>query len=169
MGSGEVQRYDMSLSAKSTSRAKNRVAYERDYYGWIQQNARAIREGRLKDVDWANVAEELEDMGKSERRALCSQLARLLAHLLKWSHQPQRRRSSEHSWRATIEHARDTARELIEENPSLKPELPELLSKAFRDALAQVVGESNLPKKNFPATCPWSYDQVLDEDFWPET
>jgi hypothetical protein len=90
---------------KGTSRAKGCVVYERDYYGWLEQNARAIREGRLEDVDWANVAEELEDMGKSERRALRSQLALLLAHLLKWSHQPHRRHSSEHSWRATIEHA----------------------------------------------------------------
>ena len=163
----EVQRWDMSVMAKSIGRSKGRVSYEHDYYGWIQHNARAIREGRLKDVDWANVAEELEDMGKSERRALRSQLARLLAHLLKWSHQPQRRRSSQHSWRASIEHARDSARELIEENPSLKSELPELLSKAYRDALAAVVGETNLPKKNFPAACPWSFDQMMDEDSWP--
>jgi hypothetical protein len=160
---------EMSVTAKSANQPKGRDAYERDYYGWIQQNARAIREGRVKDVDWANVAEELEDMGKSERRALRSQLARLLAHLLKWPHQSQRRRSSQHSWRATIEHARDSTRELIEENPSLKPELPEIFSKSYSDALAQVVGETNLPKKTFPATCPWSFDQVLDEDFWPES
>ena len=101
----------MALTAKRAGQAKERGLYERDYYGWIQRNVRAIREDRLKDVDWANVAEELEDMGKSEQRALRSQLARLLAHLLKWSHQPERWRSSEHSWRATIEHARDSARE----------------------------------------------------------
>jgi hypothetical protein len=60
-------------------------------------------------------------------------------------------------------------RELIEENPSLKPQLPQLVSSAYRDALAQVVGETNLPKKNFPATCPWSLERALDEDFWPES
>ena len=157
----------MAVTAKKVGQAKGRVRYERDYYGWIQHNVLAIREGRLKDVDWADVAEELEDIGKRERRALRSRLARLQAHLLKWSYQPERRRSSEHSWRATIEHARDSARELIEENPSLKPQLQELLSKAYRDALAQVVGETNLPKETFPAASPWSLDQVLDEDFWP--
>jgi DNA primase len=158
----------MAVTAKSKRRAKGSMAYDRDYYGWVQHNVRALREGRIDDVDWANVAEELEDMGKSERRALRSRLARLMAHLLKWSSQPQRR-TSEHSWRATIEHARDSARELLQENPSLKPQLPELLSGAYRDALAQVVGETNLPKKNFPAACPWSLAQVLDEHFWPET
>lgn len=158
----------MPVTAKSATRTPIRVAYGRDYYGWVQQNVRAIREGRIEDVDWAHVAEELEDMGKSERRALRSQLARLLAHLLKWSFQPRRRRSSEHSWRATIEHARATVRELMQENPSLKPQLPGLFLSAYRDALALVVGETNLPKKTFPASCPWSFNQVMDQAFWPE-
>ncbi len=158
----------MSITAKRTARVKGRVPYERDYYGWIEHNVNSIREGRLDDVDWMNVAEELEDMGKSEKRALRSQLARLLTHLLKWSHQTQRRRSSQHSWRATIEHARDTVLELLDENPSLKPQLRELFPAAYRDALAQVVSETNLAKERFPAKCPWSYAQALDHDFRPE-
>lgn len=159
------------MSVTKTSNAQTegcRPLYERDYYEWTQQNVRAIREGRLREVDWANVAEELEDMGRSERRALRSQLARLIAHLLKWSYQTERRRASEHSWRATIEHARDSVRELLDDNPSLKPQLPEFLPAAYRDALAQVVGETNLPRQNFPAACPWTLDQVMDDDFWPE-
>ncbi len=158
----------MSITAKRTARVKGRVPYERDYYGWVEHNVNSIREGRLDDVDWMNVAEELEDMGKSEKRALRSQLARFLTHLLKWSHQIQRRRSSEHSWRATIEHARDTVLELLDENPSLKPLLRELFLAAYRDALAQVVSETNLPKERFPEQCPWSFAQALDHGFWPE-
>jgi hypothetical protein len=142
--------------------------YDRDYYGWIQDNVQAIREGRFKDVDWRNVAEELEDMGKSERRAVRSQLARLVAHLLKWSFEAEGRRLSEHSWRATIEDARDSVRELVEESPSFKPKLNEFLSAVYRHALAQAVAETNLPRKTFPTVCPWSLEQVLDDDFWPE-
>ena len=144
------------------------VPYQRDYYGWIQHNVHAIREGRFKEVDWPNVAEELEDMGKSERRAVRSQLARLVAHLLKWSYEPEARRLSENSWRATIEDARDSMRELVKESPSFQPQLPDFLSSAYRSALAQVVAETNLPKKTFPAACPWTLEQVLDDDFWPE-
>jgi Domain of unknown function DUF29 len=158
----------MATNAKRVGGVKGSALYHRDYYGWIQHNLRAIRERRFKDIDWVNVAEELEDMGKSERRALRSQLARLLGHLLKWSYQPEARRLSEHSWRATIEHARVTVRELVEENPSLKPVLHELLPPAYRDALAQAVEESNLPKKTFPATCPWSLEEVQDDSFWPD-
>jgi hypothetical protein len=158
----------MPVSTRKAARGKGRVSYERDYYGWIEQNVNSIRGGRLDEVDWMNVAEELEDMGKSEKRALRSQLARLLTHLLKWSHQTQRRRLSVNSWRATIEHARDTVLELLEENPSLKPAIPELFPAAYRDALAQVVSETNLPKDRFPAKCPWSFAQTLDQDCWPE-
>src|SRR6266851_7946350 len=157
----------MSTSTKSIAHNQSAgVAYENDYYGWIQHNVRAIREGRLDEVDWANVAEELEDMGKSEKRALRSQMARLMAHLLKWSYQPERRQMSDHSWRATIEHARESVSELLGESPSLKPQLPQLLPQAYRDAVAEVVTQTNLPKRTFPADCPWTLDQMMAEDFW---
>lgn len=157
----------MSANAKKVG-IKGPVLYDRDYYGWILDNVHAIRERRFEDVDWLNVAEELEDMGKSERRAVRSQLARLVALLLKWSYQPQGRRLSEHSWRATIEDARDSVGELVKESPSLRPQLPDLLSSAYRSAIAQAVAQTNLPKTTFPAACPWTPDQILDEDFWPE-
>lgn len=158
----------MATNAKAVGRGKGAVSYDRDYYGWIQHNVHAIREGRFKDVDWPNVAEELEDMGKSERRALRSQLARLLAHLLKWSHQPEARRLSEHSWRATITHARRSVRELVEESPSFKPQLNDFFSAAYSDALDQAVEETNLPMKTFSAASPWSLEQALDADLWPQ-
>jgi len=159
----------MSISVKDAAPADGLAClYERDYYGWIQQNVHAIRGGRVQEVDWANVAEELEDMGKSEKRALRSQLARLISHLLKWSYQPERRQMSDHSWRATIEHARESVSELLGESPSLKPQLPQLLPQAYRDAVAEVVTQTNLPKRTFPADCPWTLDQMMAEDFWPE-
>src|SRR5437879_3769824 len=101
--------------------------YERDYYGWIQRNVHAIREGRVDQVDWPNVAEELEDMGKSEKRALRSQVSRLMSHLLKWAYQPTRRATNQNSWRATIKHARQSICEIVEESPSLRPQLPEMV------------------------------------------
>jgi hypothetical protein len=82
-------------------------------------------------------------------------MARLLAYLLNWSYQPERRQTSEHSWRSTIEHGRESINELLEESPSLKPRLPQLLAPAYADAVAEVVGETNLAKQTFPSTCPW--------------
>jgi len=103
------------IMANRTKRAEHTrapVSYARDYYGWIQHNVSAIRAGRLQDVDWPYVAEEPEDMGKSERGALRSQLARLIAHLLIWRYQPESRRISENSWRATVLDTRRCVREL---------------------------------------------------------
>ena len=144
------------------------LLYERDYYGWIQRNIHAIREGRVHEVDWANVAEELDDRGKSEKRALRSQLARLIAHLLKWAYQPKRRPASQNSWRATIKHARVSINEILDESPSLKPQLPQMVPAGYRDALAQVLEETGLPEHTFPAACLWSLEQMMAEDFWPE-
>jgi DNA primase len=159
----------MSINIKEAAPPDSLTSlYERDYYGWIERNVHAIREGRVHEVDWANVAEELEDMGKSERRALRSQLARLMSHLLKWSYQPERRRISEHSWRATIEHARQSVSELLNESPSFKPQLSQLLLQAYRDAVAEAVAQTNLPKRTFPIDCPWTFNQMMAEDFWPE-
>ncbi len=57
--------------------------YERDYYTWALEQARALQERRIEEVDWENLAEEIGDLGRSEARSVRSQLARLLAHLLK--------------------------------------------------------------------------------------
>lgn len=80
--------------------------YEQDFYAWALESARGLRERRFADIDIEHIAEELEDMGKSRSRALESQLARLLAHLLKWAHQPEQRWRYQHSWRAAIDSAR---------------------------------------------------------------
>jgi hypothetical protein len=158
----------MSFSNKHTASADSLTSlYERDYYGWIKWNVDAIREGRVQEVDWANVAEELDDMGKSEKRALRSQLARLIAHLLKWAYQPERRPTSQNSWRATIKHARESINEILDESPSLRPQLPQMVPAGYRDGLAQVLGETGLPEQTFPAACPWSLEQILAGDFWP--
>lgn len=158
----------MSTNKEAGSSENRTSLYSRDYYRWIQQNVHAIRAGRIDQVDWPNVAEELEDMGKSEKRALRSQLARLIAHLLKWAYQPRRRPTSQNSWRATIKHSRRSINELLQESPSLRPQLPEILLPAFGDAIAQVLSETGLPEETFPAACPWSLEQMTAEDFWPE-
>jgi DNA primase len=159
----------MSIKAKEAARADSVTSfYERDYYDWIQRNVHAMREGRVHEVDWANVAEELEDMGKSEKRALRSQLARLIAHLLKWAYQPKRRSTSQNSWRAAIKHARQSINETLGESPSLRPQLPQMVPDGYGDARAQVLGETGLPEQTFPAACPWSLEQIMAEDFRPD-
>jgi predicted nucleic acid-binding Zn-ribbon protein len=144
------------------------TGYEQDYYGWIQEQAALLRAGRLSEADIEHIAEELEDMGKSEARGLKSQLARLLKHLLKWVYQPELREQQKNSWRASIRNARRKVRECLEENPSLKPKLPEFFLKSYIDAIDEAVEETNLPESRFPSQCPWTLEQVMDEEFWPD-
>lgn len=144
------------------------MLYDTDFYTWALEQARLLREGRLSELDIEHLAEEIEDMGKSEARGLQSQLERLIAHLLKWAYQPEQRQTSLNSWQASIDDARSRIEDILLENPGLKPRLPELFRKAYRGGLNWTVSETNLPKATFPADCPWTLEQVLDPDFWPD-
>jgi Domain of unknown function DUF29 len=141
--------------------------YDNDFYSWALESARALREGRFAELDIEHIAEELEGMGKERKRALQSQLARLLAHLLKWSQQPESRAWCGNSWRASIRDARREIEEILEENPGLKPHLPELFGKAYPKGVNRAIADTNLPESRFPAGCPWSLEQVMDPGFWP--
>jgi hypothetical protein len=134
------------------------VKYEKDLYGWAMQTAQALREGRLSEADIEHIAEELEDMGRSEKRALTNRLAVLLRHLLKWRHQPKRRGNS---WGYTIEEQRVRIAKLLEDNPSLKHELEGMVSHAYRLAVLRAAKEIGISKAVFPDICPFTLEQIL--------
>ena len=99
-----------------------------------------------------------------ERRELTSRLKMLLAHLLKWQLQPEHRSPS---WEATIKEQRLSLEDLLADNPSLRPTLPEQVTKAYRLARLLAVKETNLTERSFPADCPYAPEQVADPDFYP--
>ncbi len=142
-----------------------KVAYETDLYAWLMHNATLLRQGKLAEIDLLNVAEELESMGKSQQNELLSRLRVLLAHLLKWQSQPKLRSGS---WKATIMEQRLQIIQLLETSPSLKHRLAERIAEAYPKALKLATTETNLPKQTFPETCPYSFEQILDEDFYPK-
>ena len=141
------------------------ATHENDFYSWTQQQAELLRQGCLSEIDIANLIEEVEDMGRSEHRALESRLAVLLAHLLKWQYQPSQRSTS---WEATIREQRRKVHRGIAQNPGLKPSLDKTLTDAYGDARLSAMGETGLKLSTFPIDCPWQLKQVLDDDFWPE-
>lgn len=138
--------------------------YDRDFFRWTRLNADLLRSGRFTEADIDHIAEEIEDMGKSQRRALESRLEVLLAHLLKWQFQPGGRGSS---WESTIRIQREKIAKLLRDMPSLRSALGEELPDAYRTAVLAAVGETGLPRNTFPAACPFSLQQVLDEEFFP--
>ncbi|MEI7608066.1 MAG: DUF29 domain-containing protein [Rhodospirillaceae bacterium] len=139
--------------------------YDSDFYAWAMEQAALIRAGNLAAVDLEHVAEEIESMGKSEKKELISRLAVLLLHLLKWKLQPGKQGSS---WRRTILEQRRQIQRHMADNPSLKAKLSEAMADAYGDAIIAAEDETGLPGSAFPVACPWSYDRAMEPDYWPE-
>ncbi len=141
------------------------ATYDSDFYLWSAGQSALIREGKFDQLDIENVAEEIESLGRSDRKSLMSQLQRLIAHLLKWQFQPTRRSKS---WRLSIFSAREEIGVLIEDSPSLSETLASGVEKAHLAAKKRAALETGLPAEAFPGECPYSLNQILDEDFWPD-
>lgn len=139
--------------------------YEHDFYAWANRQAALLRAGRFDAADIAHIAEEIESMGRTEKRELISRLGVLLMHLLKWRFQPTLRGPS---WRATIKvQRRELARHLAD-NPSLKAKLPDAMVDAYGDAVLNAARETGLDESGFPESCPWPFERIMDPDFWPD-
>lgn len=143
---------------------RNAVAYDEDFFAWTEEQARLLRAREFSQLDIANLAEEMEDMGRGIRRELRNRLAVLTMHLLKWRYQPGYR---SRSWSGTIREQRQQIAELLDESPSLKPVLARDLTRIYRLSVSKALGETGLPDTTFPAECPFTPDQILAEDFLP--
>jgi hypothetical protein len=138
--------------------------YEQDFYAWTQRASELLRKGCFAEADIEHVAEEIEDMGKERQHVLKSQTRRLILHLLKWEAQPERR---SRSWRATMSDARAEITDLLEENPSLKPLTNDTPGNVYEQAVKQAMDEAGLPRKVFPPTCPYTFEQIMTDNFPP--
>jgi hypothetical protein len=141
--------------------------YETDFYRWTQETAELLKQRRFSEVDLAALIDEVEDMGKSQRRALKRRLTLLLVHLLKWQYQPTHRGRS---WQQTLRNQRKGIRKELKANPSLKPRLSEIGEDAYDDAIGEAALETGLDETTFPSTFEqtgWSWEQVLDMEYLP--
>jgi hypothetical protein len=139
--------------------------YETDFYAWAMEQAALLRAGKLSAADIENIAEEIESMGKTEKRELISRLKVLLMHLLKWQFQPAGRCVS---WQLTIKEQRREVADHLSDNPSLKSRLPEAIESAYSVAIIAAARETSIAEEVFPSECPWSFDQIMDGAFWPD-
>jgi len=173
----------------------NTDLYSTDFVAWCLHTADLVRTGQWEAIDTEALTEELESLGRSEKRALESDLEVLLVHLLKWQHQPDYREESR-SWFNTIVEHRSRIARLLRDNPSLRPQVPRIVQDVYPTAQTRALIEiapSQMPalKELFgheplflptnkrllremmrlyplPATCPWTPDEMLDPDFWPD-
>jgi len=142
----------------------NTSLYETDYLKWLNYTIQQIQDQDYDHVDWQNLIEEIEDMGRNERRALESNLIIVFLHLLKWQYQPQKRTGS---WeRSIIEHRR-RIRKALKESPSLNSYLEEILLESYTEAVKQAKAETKHPISTFPSECPYQLSAIIDDDFLP--
>lgn len=141
-----------------------------DLYGWSRVQAAGLRrvaELRLNDLpelDWSELAEEIEDLGRSLERELRSRYAVLLLRLLKWQHQPGFRCGS---WQASVTSQRRAIAHLLRKNPGLRSKVVEGFADAYGPARLGAAGETGLAPATFPEACPFPRELAEDEAFWP--
>jgi len=138
--------------------------YEQDYYLWLEATAQLLREGQLSALDVANLLEEIEDMGRSQKRAVYSNLKILLVHFLKYRYQPEKRSNS---WVASIVEHRQRLKKAFKESPSLHPYLTEILNECYQDARELAAAETGLAIDEFPVDIAFNPEEVLNSDYLP--
>lgn len=152
--------------ARADSVTKERPSlYERDFCLWLDAQVRLLKEGRLQELDVANLIEEIEDLGRGEKRAIESNLVVVLKHLLKHQYQPRRR---SRSWLASIAEHRRRLRNDLATSPSLRPYARECFAQCYEDARRQALIETGLAPDALPSARPYTLEQTLDPEFLPD-
>lgn len=139
--------------------------YNQDFDAWIQQQVYLLKKGDLNALDAKHLIEELEEMGKSNYNELESCFTVLIAHLLKWQYQPEKRSNS---WLGSMREQRIRIARLLENNPSLKRKIPEAIKAIYQDAIEIAAVETQLSISLFPQNCPYTVEQLLNKVFYPE-
>jgi hypothetical protein len=152
----------------TATRPADPTLYERDFHAWCVEQAsrlrRRARPGANDELDYEHLAEEIEGLARSDKHAIRSHMQNLLLHLLKWQYQPKRR---SRSWDRSITSARDQIEALVEYSPSLAPFPGEVMAKVYPKAVRDAAKETGIARRDFPATSPFTAEQVLDPDFMP--
>ncbi len=138
------------------------MSYESDLYEWTKEQADALRRRASNELDWDNLAEEIESLGTSNQDQIESRLENLILHLLKWKYQPEWQCGS---WRGSIFEARHRIARLLKKNPTLRSYPGEYLPEAYPVARRRALVETGLYR--LPEACPWTIEQILAEDFMP--
>jgi hypothetical protein len=139
--------------------------YEQDFWLWTQTMAQALKSGNFSQLDLENLAEEVESLGRSDRRELQSRLTVLLMHLIKWQFQPEMRSGS---WKGTLREQRRRIRMVLKDSPSLKPFLADSIDDCYDNAREQAADETGLAVTTFPVSCPYAIEDVLNAEFLPD-
>jgi hypothetical protein len=137
--------------------------YDKDFYAWLIKSAELLKQRKFDELDIEHIVEEIESMGRSEKKQLMTRISLLIAHLLKWQYQPERRTNS---WKLTIKEQRKQVIKLLGENPSLKNKIE--IEDVYESAVIIASRETEIIEYDFPKRCSFSLKECLDHDYFPE-
>jgi uncharacterized protein DUF29 len=140
------------------------LLYDTDFFAWTQETAAKIRECRFHDINLKALAEEIEDLGKRDWTEVNSRLRVIIMHLLKLDYQPEKKTDS---WVNSISRERTELEGIFDFSPSLRAKALQQLPVTYVRSVREAARETKLPKATFPAECPYTYEQILDHDFYP--
>ncbi len=145
----------------------NKTLYEQDFYLWIQTTLTVLREGKLEQLDIENLIEEIDSMGRSEKKELKTRLVVLIEHLLKLQYWTQEKDYNARGWRNTVVEQRRQIAYTLADSPSLKGILNDVFLDCYTDARNDTINKYQLPSTLFPKEPSFSLVQVLNSDFMP--
>jgi hypothetical protein len=157
----------MNQTIKDSDKQLNAL-YNQDFYQWVQTTIDNIHNRDLDSLDWANLLEELEDLGNEQKHQLESRLLVLFEHLLKLTYWHQERNYNSRGWQGTIIEQRKQIKKLLKRNPSLKPFFLEIFAENYQDARDIVIVKTGLEPEIFPLESIASPEQALDENWLPD-
>lgn len=142
-----------------------KTLYETDFNLWLEETVKLLKQKKLDELDLENLIEEIEAMGRSEKKGFRSNLEQLLLHLLKWKYQPNKRSGS---WKSSIIEHRNRMLDDLEDSPSYKPYYEQIFDKCYQNARKYAEAETGLPMTTFPQVCPFNKTDILTTDYIPE-
>ncbi len=154
------------MQTPATSEQKPSL-YDQDFYRWIQTTVQALKHRKLEQVDWENLIEEIDSMGRSEKKELKSRLLVILEHLLKLMFWESEKAQNSRGWRNTVIEQRSQLELLLDDSPSLRPIVQEIFAEFYARARSQVLQKSDLPSSCIPTLPPFSAEDALNTDFLP--
>ena len=132
--------------------------YEKDFFKWTKSQARLLKNQEFSKLDIVNLIEEIESLGRSEKRALQSYLEVLLMHMLKKKYQ---KKADTRSWDLSIKSSNHKVQQVLSDNPTLKSKLKDIVTDAYYSARLSAAAETGLDEKKFPEECPWSLKELF--------
>ena len=145
-----------------------RTLYQTDFVAWADETAKLLRQHRFAEIDLNALVEEVEGLAKRDRKAMRSQLQRLLIHLLKWHYLPNDLERTHNNWGATINHARHEIADDMQDSPSLRGYPAEVLDRVYQRARREVRDQTQCDLSMFPEQCPWPIEDILEDGWLPQ-